>query len=394
MQKLKVLYIEDDSENREELKEALSGETINNCIITLDCDESFDNAARKVHDQNYHLVILDIMKGTEDLGSEIFSQIRAVFFTPIIFYAAKTAEVESLKSQVVGVASKIDGIEALKAEIDRLTKHGLPLLKEKVHLFIEEEFKRYFWDTIQNQNNIFKAGEEDFSLGYLLLRKFADSLSKESIKEILHDDFISTDKVHPMEFYIYPTEINREYECGEIIKNKDSNEVCIVLTPSCDFIKRAGKKRKAEHVLLARTGLLTSRPEYTSIIDLNARIAETNKSINELAVKGRTDDNLQNKAEDLANRRTKKIVSFRQFVNSGDSDRYFFLPGTPFIDDRVIDFQDKLMVSYESLKTDFVRLAKLDNPYAQSMLSSFIRYYNRIGFPDIDVDYIVKRLGL
>lgn len=393
MQELRVLYIEDDPENREELKDALSGEALNNCVITLDCEESFENAAKRVQDQNYHLVIIDLMKGSKDMGSEIYNQIRSVFFTPIIFYSAKTAGVESLKSQVIGVASKFDGIDALKAEIDRLTKHGLPLLREKVHHIIEQEFKRYFWDTIQSQNNIFKAGEENFSLGYLLLRKFADSLSKENIKEILHDEFISTDKVHPMEFYVYPTEINREYECGEIIKNKDSQDIYVVLTPSCDFIKRAGKKRKVEHVLLAKTVLLNARPEYTSIVNLNDRIAENNQRIKELDVKGKADEALQKEKEDLAKTKTNKIASFKEFVNS-KYDRYFFLPGTPFIEDRVIDFQDKLMVSYESLKTDFDRLAKLDNPYAQSMLASFIRYYNRIGFPDIDTDYIINRLGL
>ena len=128
MQELRVLYIEDDPENREELKDALSGEALNNCVITLDCEESFENAAKRVQDQNYHLVIIDLMKGSKDMGSEIYNQIRSVFFTPIIFYSAKTAGVESLKSQVIGVASKFDGIDALKAEIDRLTKHGLPLL--------------------------------------------------------------------------------------------------------------------------------------------------------------------------------------------------------------------------------------------------------------------------
>ena len=39
-----------------------------------------------------------------------------------------------------------------------------------------------------------------------------------------------------------------------------------------------------------------------------------------------------------------------------------------------------------------LRIAKLDNPFAQSMTASFIRYYNRIGFPDIDVDYVLSKL--
>lgn len=396
---VKVLYVEDDEKNRNDLKELLSDSVVSGMTVCLECEASFEKAIERSKD--YHLLILDLFQGPAtngglNLGEKVFDTIRNSIFIPIVFYSGNTLSVRDLRSQVVGVVSKGEDneLDVLKSEMGRLISSGIPTLREKVHNEIDAEFNRYFWGIIQEQNNIFKAGEEDFSLGYLLLRKFADSLSKENIKEILHDNFISTDKVHPMEFYIYPTEISREYECGEIIKNKDSKDVYVVLTPSCDFIKRTGKQRKAEHVLLARTVLLNSRLEYTSILDLNAKIAETNKSINELAVEGKTDEDLQKKAEELVKTRTKKIGSFKQFVNSGNSDRYFFLPGTPFIEDRVIDFQDKLMVSYESLKNDFDRLAKLDDPYAQSMHSSFIRYYNRIGFPDIDADYIIKRLGL
>ena len=73
-------------------------------------------------------------------------------------------------------------------------------------------------------------------------------------------------------------------------------------------------------------------------------------------------------------------------------DRYFFLPSTPFIDNRVIDFQNKIMVVYDDLKTKYTRLAKLDSPYAQAMSTRFIRYYNRIGFPDLDAAYVWARI--
>lgn len=51
------------------------------------------------------------------------------------------------------------------------------------------------------------------------------------------------------------------------------------------------------------------------------------------------------------------------------------------------------MVEYELLNANYTRIAKLDNPFAQSMTASFIRYYNRIGFPDIDVEYVLNKLN-
>ena len=162
-----------------------------------------------------------------------------------------------------------------------------------------------------------------------------------------------------MEFYIYPREDDVEYENGDILENNESKNVYVILTPSCDLISTETRQRKAERVLLVKAKCLTEMDEY-------------------IAYKGKQNND------------NKKRLS--KIINSAKSDRYFFIPGTPFITNRVIDFQDKSMVDYGELNANFKRIAKLDNPFAQSMTASFIRYYNRIGFPDIDVDYVLSKL--
>ena len=358
---IKILYVDDDIENFNDLKDVLNGKTINGYEITIDSETYFEHAVAK--SLEYNLIILDLFKGNAmsggvDKGSAIYDSIRSSIFVPIIFYSANPASVAHLRSQVLGVANKLDDIESLLSEIERLTKHNLPLLKGKVHAFIEDEFKKYFWGTIQPKNNIFKPEADDLSLGYMLLRNMADTLSRDNIRQLLEDDTIKEDKVHPMEFYIYPTDTTTEYQTGEIIKNKETNEIFVILTPSCDFIKRGTSERKVDHILLLKTILLTETKEYKRY----------------------------NKDKD------KYTESLKQFINSSKGDRYFFLPQTPFIENRVIDFQNKEIVSYEQLCANFERIAKLDNPYAQSMSATYTRYYNRIGFPDIDCDYILGLL--
>ena len=49
------------------------------------------------------------------------------------------------------------------------------------------------------------------------------------------------------------------------------------------------------------------------------------------------------------------------------------------------------MIDYADLSR-FTRIARLDDPFAQSMVTNFIRYYNRIGFPDIDSNYVIENL--
>jgi hypothetical protein len=359
--------------------------------MIIDCEPSFDKAIEK--SQNYHIVILDLYRGDatnggKEVGSEIFKKVRDAFFVPIVFYSGNISGIKDLKSQVVGVASKGGEIDELKSEIERLTRHNLPFLKESIHECIEDEFKKYFWDVIQEQNDIFKPDAADYSLGYMLLRNFADSLSKNNIKRIVCDDSIKEDKVHPMEFYIYPMNKKKEYECGEIVRRKSNNDICVILTPSCDFVKRSDGKRKADNILLAITTLLTSTQEYTKFLGIKKeynKIAEYEDMLRK-AKDGNEERDINNKIMKVQNSISNLKSSFTQYINSGKSDRYFFLPGTPFIENRVVDFQKQEIVSFSSLQDDFERVAKLDNPFAQSMVSSFIRYYDRIGFPDIDAE--------
>lgn len=74
------------------------------------------------------------------------------------------------------------------------------------------------------------------------------------------------------------------------------------------------------------------------------------------------------------------------------NERYFFLPGTPFLQNMVVDFQNKIMINYEDLRLNYERIAKLDSPFAEAMTTRFIRYYNRVGYPDIDIDYVLAHL--
>ena len=364
---LRLLYVEDDVDNQKDLKDVLSGRKVNDYSIIVDCESSFEDAIEK--SQGYHIVILDLykgpaIKGGEDAGSKVFEKVRNAFFVPIIFYSGNIGVIKDLKSQVVGVASKGGDVDELISEIERLTRHNLPFLKERIHECIEDEFRKYFWDVIQEQSDKFIPDANDFSLGYMLLRNFADSLSKDNIKRIVCDETIKEDKVHPMEFYIYPINDSHEVENGEILREKDGDDIFVVLTPSCDFVERFKKNgesegRAVDKILIVKAKPLGESEEYKSFAN------------------SRNKDN------------TDKL---KRLINASRGDRYFFLPKTPFIDNRVVDFQLSSTISYNELKTQFIRIAKLDNPYAQSMVSSFIRYYDRIGFPDIDTDYVMNHL--
>ena len=156
-----------------------------------------------------------------------------------------------------------------------------------------------------------------------------------------------------MEFYIFPQN-SEEYEAGGILQREDIYYV--ILTPSCDFVKNGKRPRKVGNVLLVKATPISETEKYSKFIENNAN--------------GKP--------------------ALTQLIESRGNDRYFFLPKTPFLKDHLLlDFQNKMMVDYDDLK-GFEGIAKLDSPFAESMIASFIRYYNRVGFPDIDSDYIIQ----
>lgn len=355
---LKVLFIEDNEVLNNNLKKYFNGESFSGHKLIVQNTLSFNEGISFIEKYDYDLIVLDLYKDGADTdetaGIKVLESIRKVAFIPVIFYTGHAHKVQDMISEVVGVVNKGEGFDNLKSEISRIVDSKIALLKRQVYDHLRESLRQYFWETVHAKKELFESVKGDFSLGYLLLRRFANSLSKENIKQILGDNKIKSDKAHPMEFYIFPSS-RGEYEAGEIFYKEDY--FYAILTPSCDFIEEGGRKRKVGNVLLAKA--------------INIKDTEFYRRYEENKEKYKND--------------------FAKLIESRKGDRYFFLPGTPFLPNLLLDFQSKVMVDYEDLK-DFRRIAKLDDPFAQAMISSFIRYYNRIGCPDIDSEYILSKI--
>lgn len=374
---LKTLFIEDNPQLSNNLKKYFDGENFSDHILRAENTIVFEEGISLIEQFDYDLVVLDLQKDginfDEEAGVKILEKIKQIAFIPVIFYTGHANKIKHLVSEIVGVVNKGDGLDNLKVEIQRIIDSRIALLKGQVYSHLRESLRKYFWETVDKHKNIFVPTKSDVSLGYLLLRRFANSLSKKNIKQILDDTKIKTDKAHPMEFYIFPVDpdsTKEEYLAGEILEKEGKHYA--ILTPDCDLVLRSNGLRKADKILLAATNNFKSLPDYIKYEGLKKKEDKTDKENQQLS-------NLEGKIKTWMGNK------------GGEQDRYFFLPATPFIGNMVIDFQDKCMVDYSELK-NYRRVAKLDIPFAQSMISSFIRYYNRIGFPDIDSEYVFANL--
>ncbi len=357
---MKILMIDDDVAICEQIKELLNDETIKGNRITLEYAHEFEQGVSLLKDKKFDLIILDLYKGKPSVtnkdrpGEQMLEHIKRSCFIPIIFFSGLVQPIQDLESDVVRVVRKSGGIDELKKEIESVFDSKLPLIKREIDDYLNESMRSYFWDFVQPNWGSLKKIEDDVSLGYLLIRRLANSLSKEQIIKLLKDPKIKPDRSHPMEFYVYPP-VTKEYETGDVLKKEEA--FFVLLTPSCDFVLRKGKIN-ANNTVLAKATLLTDTDEYKSF---KKNGSKDNKN------------NLLNLIEDRK------------------SDRYFFLPEIPAIPNCVLDFQNIVVTSTDSL-SQYTKIAKLDDPYAQSMLANFIRYYNRVGHEDIDSDYIIQNL--
>lgn len=358
---IKILSVEDNKEIRDQIIEYFDKSVILEHTIHIEDAEDFDVGIEKIKNGNYDIVLLDLCKGvpqednSDRTGLKALEEIRKNTFCTVIFYSGLAHKITELNSPIVSVINKSDGLGKLEEEVTKMISSNIGLLKQKINNHINEALREFFWETVHVQKDIFQNIDEETSLGYLMLRRIANSLSNTNIKKLTGDDAVEENKAHPMEFYIFPTN-STEYEAGEILFLEDI--YYIILTPSCDFVKSGKRPRKVGNVLLVAASPISETEKYSKFI------ADNDKGKQALA----------------------------QLIESRGNDRYFFLPKTPFlIDHLLIDFQNKRMTDYDELK-NFTRIAKLDSPFAESIFASFIRYYNRVGFPDIDSEYILKNI--
>lgn len=358
---IRILHIDDDDKVCKQISELLNGESVEGHTLRIKYVNRFEEGIALLSEQNFDLVILDLFRGKPEEGNidrpgeEVLKAIKASCFVPVIFFTGLVKPVEQLKSDIVKVVRKGDGIDALREAMNEIFSSRLPFLKQQLFDYTREVLRSYFWDFVHPNWKILEKVKDEISLGYLAIRRLAISLSKEKMAGFLKDPKILPNKVHPMEFYIFPP-VREEFETGDILMD-DQKRFYVILTPSCDFISRDGPC-KAENVMLAECFLLKGTREYKKY--QQAQTPENKKDLIRL-------------------------------VESRRGDRYFFLPKAPFIENSILDFQQVLMIKTGELNK-LSKLARLDDPFAQSMLASFIRYYNRIGFPDIDSDYILRNL--
>lgn len=389
--KWRFLIIEDKPDIAKQIEEA--------CPRFVAPDEADSRVCRRFKDaiplldsEHYDVVIIDLKDDDSNLpddenlpGLGVFEEIKKRRFVPVVFYTALPGKVPPFQTAFVRVVEKTEGLTKLEAEIRAVFKTHLPALSR--HL--EREQREYLWEFLTKHWKEMVEFHDKVDLVYLVARRLAQTLRSDSIREFVESISakpaetaktlqptqsgkektaakaaqdppmeVAPYVVHPIELYIYPC-TSKHWLAGDIFAEGDTKSYWMVLTPSCDFAWS-----RAEHVILAKCEQLRDAEEYTKWV------RDKEKSSNTIlnGIKDVIGDNRGSQRE-----------------------RFKFLPGTFFLPDLVVDFQQIRSVPLDALKRTDV-IASLDSPFAEAVLARFSRYFGRLGTPDVDRDIVLKRL--
>ena len=363
----RILVIEDNAETARQLQEAIPGFVDPPDRAQAEIVESFDEAAQRMKFERYDLLILDLKddrnttREADDspVGLEVFEKLKKTRFVPVVFYTALAHKVRSQQTSFIRVVEKTEGIGRVKEEVRRIIQTQLPSLAKK----LEDLQRDYMWDFVSTHWKEFDSPHEQADLAYLLARRLALSLEAEARQLAKHAvgtavPVTDTENVHPMQMYIHPP-VSKNRQAGDVLleTNDQAKNYWIVLTPSCDFVLG-----KVKHVVLAKCERLDGQKEYQDWI---------------------ADKTSKSKTAQL-----EKLISDNR---EGQRERFKFLPGTFFLPNLLIDFQQLRSVTVEELGTLEV-ITTLDSPFAEAMLAQFARYFGRLGTPNIDKKVVLDRL--
>ena len=371
-----LLFVDDDAEICEQVKEYLEGERISATdehmyVKTL---TDFDNALEALEQHRFDLLILDVRLGSqiseskaEEVGIKTLQEIKQRRFVPIIFYTALPRLAENLETSLIRIVRKTEGLPRLLEVVEEIFNSHLPTVNRALIRHLETVQRDYMWDFVAKHGAEFIDTSDHTALAYLLARRLAMSLSGSGIGQLANDLGDSTgisvvgNKVHPMRYYVMPP-VEKSPLTGDLYRGLigQRDGYWILLTPSCDVVKG---REKAEWVLMAPCVLLTEEQEYK---DWHNNPSNTKKK----------------KLESLlSNNRS----------HGHQPERFYFLPGPLDLPDMVADFQ-QLVTLPRSQMESLERVASLDSPFVEALLARFTRYFGRLGTPDLDIDFVFNRL--
>ena len=368
MSRLKLLIVEDDEQDLENCRDAVSiYEDEKQVKIELIESKDVEDAHSKL-DNSFDGAIIDLKLGFDgDEGNQVIRKIEELQFRIPVFILTATPDAAEAKLPVIEIFKKGDINARYNNLLDifwGIYNTGLTRIMGGRGL-IEQALPRVFHQILSRQKDIWiEYGRDDSS-------RTEKALLRHTLNHLLQildhiEDGVDEADYYPEEVYLMapsstPSTTDADTELirtGSIVKEKDSNKWFVILTPACDLVVRESGSRNTDRFLMAEVDSEDSLFPWVQ----DEKLSNTNK--NEL----------------------------KKAYQNNKSTYYHWLPAINSFEGGFINFRKLFTVEIEKFRKQFPTDPEIhiSPPFVKDIVARFSSYYARQGQPGIDFEKFVS----
>ena len=337
---MKILFIEDTTTDVEAFNNTLDLYRMHNPGVVIDSKNIASLGEFKGEEKdldNYDAVIVDIkLKDTDgtpdadtDAGNQIIERIENSFRNIPIYICTGTPENVSYRGKFVIGDPYIKGEQDVyKNIIDHAYKlHNTGLmqliggkgkLQELVQKIYKENIKSEIEKCIEHKNS----------------GKDTEGILSRYIAACISAHLESSCPTVKEEMFMCPP-VNQNLKTGSVIKNNETNEYFVVLTPECDLVIRAGGRPKTDRVLICK-------------------------------LEGVTADN----------------VNLQNIIGHKLPSAYCLPKNTLMPNLTCLNFRNIVSIEYDEAMNNYTKVMQILPDFTKEIIQKFSSYYSRQGQPD------------
>jgi hypothetical protein len=364
--RLHILYVEDNSEDRDQYERDIPVIFKNKEIeVDIDTKSTFEDAFQAIDNPHlrYDLIISDTYRGDHgkrDIAVfEIINRYRSNGkFCPIIVCSSGECPAQFKSSAILSWADKVN--DDLQKRIYEILELGIPQLARNLHDELDKAAGSYLWGFLED--NLEKIVSESPSAVQPILDRIIRRRAAMQLSDLMpnSEKVISVPFRFGLEYYIYPCFENDYYSLGDIIRHQtDKTNFKVILTPHCYLFPHKNSGPKADHVLT-----ITTLPAESILGEKISKVKETSEE--------KQHKNLLNWSKSPAQ------------TEETPKGRYWYLPKFLEIPHLFCDFLQINSIELSMVAQQYDRLATLNTPYAEALQECFTSFYGSVGIPDID----------
>jgi CheY-like chemotaxis protein len=377
----RILIVDDDAEIVEDLQELLKEELEDLGEIHFETEQDFSAAEERLTRSNYDLVVLDVrdaanrgpLADVEARGRELYERIAKIRWVPVVFFTGVPQQVRVLeKAPLVAVVTKndIDSVapavrKGLLSDVSTLTRRISGLVEGYVREFMRDVVAPH-WEEM--------AGADQDEIALVIINRLAAWLREDGLRAL--DSTVESDIVKmpgqpsAARVYLIPP-VTHHLTATDLLLDPEDGW-WLVLTPACDLYEDP----PSANVPKPRT----AKAQFVRLAKADRMFTDGASGSESPAI-----------ATWLASAKSRRDKDQVKRVFRSDDNRYRALPRFLDVPDLVIDFENVRSIELSEVRT-WKRVATLDSPFAEAMLTSYSRSVGRVGTPDISFDAVESQL--